>query len=315
MTPRGIRLLILLLAALAAPAAARAWVLELRESWSTDGALVRLGDVAAGEVPAAAAALVLAADGTPGGTLTLDRGAVLRRLVTERLAADVVCRGPASCVVTFAATRLDPARIETALRAALAAWVPPSAPDGPPTTLEIAGDLPSPALDGAWSLSLIDPRPLLAGRNLVRARLEAGRGAARFTATVVCHLHGEIARARSDLQPGQPLDGDQLSWEWCDLAGLRGGELVGRAAAAGMTCAAPVPAGAVLRQAAVRRTPLITAGQRVELVLDRGGVSVTTMAVAREDGAGGEQISVRNELDGRLVRARVEGPGRVAWNR
>jgi len=314
-TPRGILNPALLLLALAAPLTARAWVLELRESWSTDGAVVRLGDVATGELPPAAAALVLAADGAPGGTLTLDRGAVLRRLVTERLAADVVCRGPERCVVTFAAARVAPDRIEAALRAALASWTPPSPSGGPPTTLEIAGDLPSPALDGAWSLSLLDPRPLLAGRNLVRARLDAGRGAARFTATVVCHLHGEIARAASDLQPGQPLDGDRLAWEWCDLAGLRGGELVGRAAAAGMTCAAPVPAGAVLRQADLRRTPLISAGQRVELVLDRGGVSVTTMAVAREDGAGGEQISVRNELDGRLVRARVEGPGRVAWNR
>ncbi len=315
MTRRGAVPFLLLLAALAAPLTARAWVLELREVWTADGGVVLLGDVALGALPADAAALVLAADGAPGGTLTLDRAAVLRRLVTERLAADVVCRGPAHCVVTFAATRLDPSRIESALREALVSWLPPAAPDGPPTTLEIAGDLPSPALDGAWSLALIEPRPLLAGRNLVRVRLDAGRGAARFTATVVCHLHGEIARARADLQPGLPLDGDLVAWEWCDLSGLRGGELVGRAAAAGMTCASPVAAGAILRQAAVRRTPLITAGQRVELVLDRGGVSVTTMAVAREDGAGGEQISVRNELDGRLVRARVEGPGRVAWNR
>jgi flagella basal body P-ring formation protein FlgA len=294
---------------------AHAWVLELREAWTTDGAVVRLGDVATGELPAAAAALVLAAGGTPGGTLTLDRGAVLRRLVTERLAAEVVCRGPEHCVVTFAATRLDPARIENVLRDALAAWLPPAAPDAPPTTLDIAGELPSPALDGDWTLTLIEPRTLLAGRNLVRARIDAGRGAARFTATVVCHVHGEIARALADLPPGRPLDGELLAWEWCDLASLRGGELVGRAAAAGMNCVAPVAAGAILRQAAVRRTPLVTAGQRVELVLDRGGVSVTTMAVAREDGAGGEQISVRNELDGRLVRARVEGPGRVAWNR
>lgn len=307
--------LLLLLVALAAPPTARAWVLELREAWSTDGAVVRLGDVATGGLPADAAALVLAADVAPGETLTVDRGAVLRRLVTERLATGVVCRGPERCVVTFAATRLEPARIESALRAALASWLPPAAPGGPPTTLEFAGDLPSPALDGEWSLALIEPRPLQAGRNLVRVRLDAGRGAARFTATVICHLHGEIARARVDLQPGQIPDGDRVAWEWCDLAGLRGGELVGRAAAAGMTCVAPLAAGAILRQAAVRRTPLITAGQRVELVLDRGGVSVTTMAVAREDGAGGEQISVRNELDGRLVRARVEGPGRVAWNR
>lgn len=315
MTRRGPWLPILLLAALAAPMTAHAWVLELREAWTTDGAVVRLGDVATGELPAAAAALVLAAGGTPGGTLTLDRGAVLRRLVTERLAAEVVCRGPEHCVVTFAATRLDPARIENVLRDALAAWLPPAAPDAPPTTLDIAGELPSPALDGDWTLTLIEPRTLLAGRNLVRARIDAGRGAARFTATVVCHVHGEIARALADLPPGRPLDGELLAWEWCDLASLRGGELVGRAAAAGMNCVAPVAAGAILRQAAVRRTPLVTAGQRVELVLDRGGVSVTTMAVAREDGAGGEQISVRNELDGRLVRARVEGPGRVAWNR
>ncbi|MBK7702062.1 MAG: hypothetical protein IPI34_03775 [bacterium] len=123
--------LLLLLAALAAPPTARAWVLELREVWSTDGAVVRLGDVAAGELPADAAALVLAADVAPGGTLTVDRGAVLRRLVTERLAADVVCRGPEHCVVTFAATRLDPARIEGVLRDELAAWLPRRRPTAP----------------------------------------------------------------------------------------------------------------------------------------------------------------------------------------
>jgi flagella basal body P-ring formation protein FlgA len=59
----------------------------------------------------------------------------------------------------------------------------------------------------------------------------------------------------------------------------------------------------------------VRSGETVELVLGRGGVEVVVRGTAREDGADGDHIYVRNELDGRLVRGRVTGPNRVAWGR
>ncbi len=57
------------------------------------------------------------------------------------------------------------------------------------------------------------------------------------------------------------------------------------------------------------------AGDAVEMTVIRGTVTVTVRATARQPGCLGQTIPVRNELNGRLVNARVAGPGLVEWRR
>jgi flagella basal body P-ring formation protein FlgA len=311
-----IRIAVPVLCLLAAwPTAGRAWVLELRESVQADGPVVRLADLALGDLPAEAAALVVSSGGKPGEERVLSRRGILRQLVTARLAATVTCRGAESCTVRFAGERVEAATIESGLLASLRPWTPAGPESGPATWLELGADLPAPVLDGDWSLTVDEPKPLVPGRNLVRCTLRDTRRTIRFTATVVCHQYAEQGRARVRLAPEQPLDAGLFVWEWTDRIHAEQGAVLDRGEIAGRVAAAEIRVGDILRGAQLRRPPLVRQGETVELVLGRGGVEVVVRGIAREDGADGDEIYVRNELDGRLVRGRVTGLNRVAWGR
>lgn len=306
---------VLLLTVLATGGAARAWVLELPAAARVDGVRVTLGDVAVGEVPAAAAELVLVARGVPGRTYDVDRRSLLRTLAARRLAGDVVLRGAERCEVTLSGAPVAGDRLAAALEAALQPWLPPAPVDGPPPSTSLDSELPDVPVAGAWTLTLTQPRPLQPGRNTVPVQVATEHGTTRFTAVVTCHAFGRVARARAAVAAGESLGGDLLTWEWRNLAQLEPGLLVGEDAVLGKVAAHPVSAGDLLRGADVRTAPLVHQGEPVELVLGRGGVEVTLRGIARQDGARDQIISVRNELDGHLVTGRVIGPGRVAWRK
>ncbi len=306
----------LLVGAGAAAAATDAWVLALRDSVTVPAGPVTLAQVCAVPPPAAAADLVVAGPLAPGQAAAVDRRAVLRELTLRRAAGRVVCRGAERCAVQAAGRRLPAGRLERSLLAALRPWLPPpAAPDAPPTTLELAGPLPALPVGREWRLELLSPRRLAAGRNLVRAAVRSGAARHLFTATVVCHHWVRVPHARRSLAVDQLLTPDLVTWRWEDAAGLAPSLLRGEVALEGLVVRRAVAAGAPLRETDVAPVPLVRRGDRVELVLARGAVAVTTSGVAREDGTRDQLIYVRNDLDGRLIKGRVTGPGRVAWGR
>ena len=90
---------------------------------------------------------------------------------------------------------------------------------------------------------------------------------------------------------------------------------VGRECILGCSSARGLKAGHLLRMADLKETPVVLAGDSVDLRVIRGQVCVTVRAVARQDGCLGQNIPVKNELTGRLVNARVSGPGFVEWRK
>jgi flagella basal body P-ring formation protein FlgA len=136
-----------------------------------------------------------------------------------------------------------------------------------------------------------------------------------FPATVILHQFGEVARAVKDLSREQPVHENLFTWQWQDLADLERGLAIGRSSVTGASLTRNLPAGANLREADLKETPLILAGDPVELQVRRGQVAVTVRAFARQNGCLGQTIPVRSELTGRLVNARVAGPGLVEWRR
>jgi len=294
---------------------AQAWVLELAPHVTLDRPVVRLADVLAAEAPTTAGALVLRTGGKPGEVVEISRAAILRRLVSERLAGDVVCRGPESCRITFAGRQIAVAELEKCLLAELGNWLPSDPDRAPAGWVEVNSELPGATMDGDWRLELVEPARLDPGRNLVRCRIVGGGRVIRFTATVTCHIYGEVARVLTNVNEDDPLAEGLFVWEWRDLTQVAPGRVVGRGAVAGMSARGHLAAGEPLRLADIHSEPLVRQGETVELCLDRGGVAVTLRGTAREDGVQGAMVYVRNELDGRLIRARVTGQGRVSWSR
>jgi flagella basal body P-ring formation protein FlgA len=305
--------LVIFITLLATPVAA--WVLELPESCEVSGLTVTLGQIAQGEIPAEAAELVLVGKGTPGRTYTVERRGLLRKLTSARLARGVVLRGADKCQVTLAGQSVSTGSIETALLNALQVWLPPASPGGPDAALALTSELPEIAVTGQWTVSVNRTRQLLPGRNPVTVEVHASHGVIRFSAVVECHVFGEIAKARVTIAKGETLTDDMFTWEWSNLSQIESGLSTGRERLQGMATAKALQAGDYLRESHVRKAPLVFQGEPVELVLGRGGVEVTLRGTARQDGAMNQIISVRNELDGHLVTAKVTGPGRVAWRK
>ena len=313
MAPRSRDILVLLL--LLPASVAGAWTIVLPDSATATGPVVRLGDIATGPLPAEAAA-VLVAEAAPGAdTALVTRQGVLRRLVAATLADGVQLAGAARCVVRFGGRPLEPEALQAAAEQVVAGLLPPAGPGAPATWCEVTLPGGAVAVKGAWSLACGRREPLPAGRSQVQLELADGWQTRAVPVTVIVHAQGEVAVTRAGITRGTALDEGLFDWRWRDLAELPPGLVTARAQLTGQGAARDLRAGEPLRAADLRPTPVVLAGDLVELLVQRGAVAVSVRALARQSGSLGQTIPVRNELTGRLVNARVAGPGRVEWRR
>jgi flagella basal body P-ring formation protein FlgA len=294
---------------------AGAWNLVLPDTVVLDHDLATLGDVAAGPVPVQTRELVIRAGLKPNGVVTVSRQDILRRLVTAGLAHGVRLTGASQSHLIFTGRELDIGEIQREVRGVVQPLVPPSNPGAPDSWFEL--DLPEIELAAAdaWHAETDRTEFLEPGRNLVRIRVADGEREESFPAAVTLHQFGEVGRVRQNLARNKPLEETMFDWQWRDLADLDRGLAVHRTSIQGASPTRNLKAGDYLRQSDLKETPVILAGDPVELQVKRGQVVVTVRAFARQNGCLGQTIPVRNELTGRLVNARVAGPGRVEWRR
>jgi flagella basal body P-ring formation protein FlgA len=202
-----------------------------------------------------------------------------------------------------------------AVRREMRPFVPAGPAGAPASWIEI--DLPALdlATEGEWSVRVAGTPELEPGRNLVACTLDGGGRTERFSVVVDLHVYAEIATARRDLGRETVLDAAAFDWTWRDLAEVQPGRVTGRGQLAGASLLRDLKSGDELRESDLAPTPVVRAGEAVDLTIRRGGVVVTVRAVARQPGCAGQTIPVRNEITGRLVNALVAGPGRVEWRR
>ncbi len=308
-------LVIVLLGAAGPVWAAGSWNLVLPDTVILDDDVATLGDVATGPVPARARDLVIRAGLKPNSVVEVSRQDILRRLVTAGLARGVRMKGASHSQLIFVGRELTDGDIRREVRRAIQPLVPPSHPDAPDSWFDL--DLPQIELSTAetWTVDCDRTEKLEPGRNLVRLRIVDGRREESFSATVTLHHFGEIGRIQNKLTRNQALEESMFDWQWKDLAELDRGLAVDRTSVQGASPTHNLKAGEYLRQADLKETPLILAGDSVELQVMRGQVAVAVRAIARQNGCLGQTIPVRSELTGRLVNARVAGPGLVEWRR
>lgn len=308
--------LTILLAGASGPAkGVQNWRLTLPDTVVVTDGLVTLADLAGGPVPAAAGRVVIRAGVEPNSLVAVSRRDILRRLVVAGLAGGVSLGGAEECHLIYPGKELTPKDLEAEVRGVVQSLMPRARPGAPDSWFEI--DLPpfDVAAAAEWNAELDRTEFLTPGRNLVRIRLVDGDRTESMTVTITLHQFGEVGLAVRDISRDSPLDEGMFTWQWRDLADLKNGLAVGRESIQGASCTRDVKTGQLLRQADLRETPLVKAGDPVDLRVVRGQVAVVVKAHARQNGCLGQTIPVRNELSGRLVNARVAGPGLVEWRR
>jgi flagella basal body P-ring formation protein FlgA len=308
-------LIAVLLGAVGPVSPAWGWNLVLPDTVVLDQDLALLGDLAVGPVPAGAQDLIIRAGLQPNTVVTVSRQDILRRLVTAGLARGVRLSGARHCQVVFHGRDLEAGDIQLEVRRILQPLVPPAFPGAPDSWFEMELPKTRLAVVGEWNAQTDRTDPFEPGRNLVRIEIVNGDRREIFPAAVILHQFGEVGRVRNNLPRDNPLDERMFDWQWKDLADMASGLSVGRTSIQGTSPTRNLRAGEYLRQADLEETPVILAGDSVELRVRRGQVAVTVRAFARQNGCLGQTIPVRSELTGRLVNARVAGPGLVEWRR
>ncbi|MDX2472082.1 MAG: flagellar basal body P-ring formation chaperone FlgA [Candidatus Krumholzibacteria bacterium] len=295
--------------------AARPWRVVLPDTVQLQGGKALLRDLSTVPVPAGPGQIVICVGASPNTIVSVSRQIILRKLVTAGLSSGVSFQGPDVCQIVFAGRELNGEVLLNEIRRELQDLVPTALPGAPDSWFEVEyGDLRL-STAGDWRVELNRRTPLNAGRNLIQVRVISGDKKESFSASVILHSFGETARAARNIRRDTPVSDAHFTWQWQDLAELPNGLAAGRGTLAGASTTHSITAGEYLREADLQETPLIMAGDPVELVVMRGQVAVTVRAFARQQGCLGQTIPVRNELTGRLVNARIAGPGRVEWRR
>jgi len=307
--------LVLAVAACASPAAAAPWTLDLADSVQVATATVRLADVARAPVPATAAQVVVASGGRPGGSLEITARGVLRRLVVAGCADGVARAGAERCRIAFGGAAGAPDVLVERIRAALAPQVPPPAPEAPPSWLELSVPEVAWYATGEWDVVWPSPRALVPGRNLVTLEVREGARGQRLAVVAVLHAFARTAVPVAVVPRGQGPQPDALRWQWTDLALADPGVVTDPRALADMIAARDLAPGAAVRERDLAPRPLVRRGETIDLVARRGAVAAKVRVECRQDGLLGQDVSVLNTLNGRLLVARVAAAGLVTLER
>jgi flagella basal body P-ring formation protein FlgA len=291
------------------------WTLDLRESVVVKGFAVHLADLSASSLPSAVGDLQVLGQGDPGSSVVLSRQTILRKLVEAGLARDVSFSGSTEVLVRFEGREVSSESLREEIRRAVQPLVPAGAPGGPASWFELelpAGDL---ALAGNPVIKVDRNNPLLPGRNQLRIRLQSQGHSQDLPVTVQLHVFGEVPTAKRAIERQTPLEAGLFNWTWLDISEIPRQAVTSREALAGNCAGRSLATGDQLRLNDLKAIPAVNAGDMVDLQIQRGNLVVTVRALARQAGCLGQTIPVRNELNGRLVNARVAGPGLVEWRR
>jgi flagella basal body P-ring formation protein FlgA len=137
-----------------------------------------------------------------------------------------------------------------------------------------------------------------------------GREAGRLRVTAQIDLQVAALVAARDLPRGHVLAEEDLSESYAPFARARGA-LRDVSQAAGQTLRVSVRAGSPVRDRDLVRTAMVSKGETVSIIAQSGGLKVTALGQAREDGALGETITVINQDSRKTISAKVIGPGQV----
>jgi flagella basal body P-ring formation protein FlgA len=137
-----------------------------------------------------------------------------------------------------------------------------------------------------------------------------GRDAARVRVTAQIDLQVQAVVAARDLPRGHVIGEEDLSESYAPFARARGA-LNDASQAVGQTLKVSVRAGSPVRDRDLVTTAMVSKGETVTIVAQSGGLKITALGQAREDGSLGQTIAVMNQDSKKTISAKVIGPGQV----
>ena len=138
-----------------------------------------------------------------------------------------------------------------------------------------------------------------------------GKAVSRVNVVAKVAISRKVAVAKTDIRRGAIVGAQDVEVETRTL-GLSGVELVSEVSGAiGMQAERGIKAGTVIRIDYLSRPKLVRAGDIVTVIAESGGMKITMMGKAKQDGDRGQGIKITNVESKKTISARVKGPGKV----
>ncbi len=203
----------------------------------------------------------------------------------------------------------DPAaaQVEAAAQAWLTQYVAEHAvPEAQTSATVTPPRRPAPLCGEPYGIAATDTKVLTRMRFSVRCP-----GEARTTVYIVrARINAPVLVAAAALAPNQALTEADFTHDVRDFASTPDA-LFDATPAIGRTPRRAIKAGQVIQARLLKGVEAIRRGQAVQIIANTGPVQVTVPATAMQNGAIDDVIRVKNANNGKVINARVTGPGTV----
>jgi flagella basal body P-ring formation protein FlgA len=130
-------------------------------------------------------------------------------------------------------------------------------------------------------------------------------------ATAMIQKFNRVFRAKRLIQRHEQIDTDDLELMLCEVTRLASVPYRVKADLVGKRTTRVISRGRVLTEDMVEHLPLIQRGDRIQILVRHGNLTVSTSGFAQEDGWMGDQIRVKNTDGRREIIGRVQGESLV----
>ena len=173
----------------------------------------------------------------------------------------------------------------------------------------LAMALPTGAFDYRITRKPNDPRP--GKKQVTAAILQDGKEQGQVKMSGELKLFGTVVNTTKRLNRNEIIGSADITAKRQDISMLDGGLIKDPEQAVGQKLKISLPAGAILYAQAIDAPPLVNRGERVTIMAKSQAIQITAPGEARNSGALGEIIRVKNLTSRREIQARVLDAGIV----
>ena len=286
-----------------------------RQTAAVDAVAITLGDIAdfdsTSETARALASKTVGQAGQPGQDITIDANALIQQLSkTPEMPTDIIWSGVPLIKVHRNGLTIGPEKLQQILDEYFAAH----SADLPTADIRyIVDDLPLPFTlptgELTWQVIPSDPNIIGSSRFSLIFSVD---GKVRKNMSLRGHFEAmaPVAVAAVQIPKGALLDDTSVTMVNKDITQfsspcLNIDELKGKVAIR------TIKAGAVIESSAVQLPPVIKKGEVVKIVFNKGSILLTTLGLAKSDGAMDQTIKVQNIASNKILNCRVSAAGLV----
>lgn len=276
---------------------------------------ITLGDIADfdtdSEMAKALATKTVGQAGQPEQDVTLDAATIIKQLVSSlSLPADILWSGAASIKIHRTGITIGPEKIQQILDEYFA----DHKDDLPKADIRyIVDNMPIPFVLPAgelkWDITPSDPNIIGSSRFSLIFKVD---GKVRKNMSLPGHFEAmaPVAVAAVQTARGTILGPQHIVMETKDITKLQY-PCLDASQLAGKMALKNIKAGAVIELSAVQAPPLVRKGEVVKIILNHGSIFLSTMGIARTNGAKDEIIRVQNINSNKILQCRVSAAGLV----